>query len=54
MPLPHFLVMLVAVIVVAALTLWASLAVGVPLQVLMLVALSAVVLVRLSARVDRG
>lgn len=50
MPLPHFLIMLCAVIVMAALTIWASLQAGIALVVLLLVALSAAVLLHLGQR----
>ena len=41
MPLPHFLVLIAAVILVAALTLWAVFAAGAPVVVLAMVTLSA-------------
>lgn len=50
MPLPHFLLMLLAVIVAAALTLWVSMSAGVPLIALLLVALSAAALLHLAQR----
>ena len=48
MPLPHFLILIAAVILVAALTLWVSFAAGVPLMALALIALSAVAVLHLS------
>ncbi len=48
MPLPHFLFLIAAVILVAALTLWASFTAGVPLVALALIALSGAVLVHLT------
>ena len=41
MPLPHFLVLIVAVIIGAALTLWAAFSAGAPVVVLAMVTLSA-------------
>ena len=41
MPLPHFLVLIAAVILVAALTLWAAFAANTPVVVLAMVTLSA-------------
>lgn len=48
MPLPHFLVLIVAVVLVAALTLWAAFAAGTPAVVLAMVTLSAAAALRLS------
>ncbi|WP_306753224.1 hypothetical protein [Paracoccus actinidiae] len=48
MPLPHFLFLIAAVILVAALTLWASFAAGVPVVALALIALSAAALLHLA------
>ena len=48
MPLPHFLFLIAAVILVAALTLWASFTAGVPMVALALIALSGAVLVHLA------
>lgn len=48
MPLPHFLFLLAATILAAALTLWISLTAGVPLLAFGLLALSAVALLQLS------
>lgn len=50
MPLPHFLMMLVTVILAAALTLWAGVAVGVPLVAMLLIALTAAALLHLRQR----
>ncbi len=50
MPLPHFLLMLAAVTIAAALTLWATLSAGVPLIALALIALTAAAVLRLSMR----
>lgn len=50
MPLPHFLLMLVTVILAAALTLWAGLAAGVPFTGFLLVVLSAAAFVHLRQR----
>lgn len=50
MPLPHFLLLILAVVLAAALTLWASFAAGVPEIVLVLVALSAAAVLHLSNR----
>ena len=48
MPLPHFLFLIAAVFLVAALTLWASFAAGVPVVALALIALSAAALLHLT------
>lgn len=53
MPLPHFLMLIAAVILAAGVTLWASLAAGVPMALLGILALSAALLVRLTMRTDR-
>ncbi|WP_112873993.1 hypothetical protein [Paracoccus endophyticus] len=50
MPLPHFLLMLAAVIVTAGATLLAALSLGVPFQVMGLVVLAGAVVVHLAAR----
>lgn len=50
MPLPHFLVLIAVVILLAGLTIWAALVTGVPLAVLGLVALMAVAVVHFAAR----
>ena len=48
MPLPHFLVLIVAVILVAALTLWAAFSAGAPVVVLAMITLSAAAALHLS------
>jgi len=48
MPLPHFLVLIAAVILVAALTLWAAFSAGAPVVVLAMVTLSAAAALHLS------
>ncbi|MGN7868315.1 hypothetical protein PARHAE_00466 [Paracoccus haematequi] len=48
MPLPHFLILIAAVILVAALTLWASFAAGVPAVAVALIALSGAALLHLA------
>lgn len=48
MPLPHFLLLIMAVVVAAALTLWALLASGLPEISLLIVALSAALFVHLA------
>lgn len=50
MPLPHFLLMLAAVILAAALTIWATLSAGVPLVALALIALTGAAVLHLSMR----
>lgn len=50
MPLTHFLLLIVAVILAGAFTLWASLAAGIPLMTLLLVALSGAALLHFSTR----
>ena len=50
MPLPHFLILILAVILAAALTIWAATAIGVPLYALALIALSAAAILRLARR----
>ncbi|MDO5642825.1 MAG: hypothetical protein Q4G26_10640 [Paracoccus sp. (in: a-proteobacteria)] len=47
MPLPHFLLLMIAVILAAAATLWVSIAQGIPLVALALAALIAAALMRL-------
>lgn len=47
MPLPHFLLMLLAVVCAAALTLFLSFAAGIPMIVLVLVALTGALLMHL-------
>ena len=41
MPLPHFLILILAVILAAAVTLWAAFSAGAPVVVLAMVTLSA-------------
>lgn len=48
MPLPHFLLLVVATILAAAVTLWVSLSAGVPLVAFGLLALSAAALLHIS------
>ncbi len=48
MPLPHFLLLMLAVILAAAATLWVSVTQGVPLVALSLAALIAVAVVHFS------
>lgn len=50
MPLPHFLLLILAVLLAAALTLWASFVIGVPELALVLIALSAAALLHLGHR----
>jgi hypothetical protein len=50
MPLPHFLLLMIAVLLAAALTLWISVAAGVPEVALALIVLSAAALVHLGHR----
>lgn len=50
MPLTHFLLLIVVVILAGAFTLWASLAAGIPLMTLLLVALSGAALLHFSTR----
>lgn len=50
MPLPHFLLLVLAVIVAAAITLWAMFSVGVPQVAILLAALTGAALVRFSTR----
>lgn len=50
MPLPHFLLLILAVFLAAALTLWASFVIGVPELALLLIALSAAAIVHLGHR----
>ncbi|WP_162784643.1 hypothetical protein [Paracoccus suum] len=51
MTLPHFLLLIVAVILIAGLTLWAASAAGLPLAALAIPALIAAAAVHLAARV---
>lgn len=50
MPLPHFLLLLLAVVLAALVTLWASFAIGMPEMALLLIALTAVALLHLGQR----
>lgn len=52
MPLPHFLILILAVILAAGLTIWAASAVGVPIFALALVALMAAAIAHLARRQD--
>ena len=54
MPLPHFLLLVAAVILAAGAALVLALVMGVPLQALALAAGIAAVVVHLSARPDNG
>ena len=54
MPLPHFLLLVAAVILAAGATLVLALLMGVPLQALALAAGIAAVVVHLSARIGNG
>ena len=54
MPLPHFLLMLIAVVFAAAVTLWVTVAADIPMVLLALVALSAAVLVHYSQKDHPG
>lgn len=50
MPLPHFLLLILAVIIAAAFTLWISLSAGVPLVLLLVVTLTGAAGLHLSIR----
>ena len=54
MPLPHFLLMLAAVILMAGVTLWASISAGVPLAAVGLIALTGAAVLHLSMRDHEG
>ena len=54
MPLPHFLMLILAVILAAGATIWAASVVGVPLFVLGLLALMAAGVAHLAARDRHG
>ena len=54
MPLPHFLLLVAAVMLAASVTLFLALSLGVPLQALALAAGIAAVVVHLSARIGNG
>lgn len=47
MPLPHFLMLILAVVLAAGLTIWAASAVGAPILVLALLALMAAAIAHL-------
>ena len=51
-PLPHFLLLILAVVLAGGLSLWGATRLGLPLEALGLVALGAVGLWRLVARVE--
>lgn len=48
MPLPHFLILILAVILTAGLTIWAVTAMGVPPHILILSGLTAAAIARLA------
>ncbi|WP_199259799.1 hypothetical protein [Paracoccus binzhouensis] len=50
MPLPHFLILILAVILAAGLTIWAASAVGIPLVAIGLLALAAAGIAHLTMR----
>jgi hypothetical protein len=52
MPLPHFLLLLVVVVLAAGATLWVASSAGVPFAALALAALVGAALMRLLARVE--
>ncbi|WP_196216712.1 hypothetical protein [Paracoccus shanxieyensis] len=52
MPLPHFLILILAVILAAALTLWIASASGVPLMAMALVILMAAGIAHFAMRED--
>lgn len=52
MPLPHFLILIAAVILAAAVTLWFAATKGVPFAALALAALIGAGVIRLMARVE--
>jgi len=54
MPLPHFLMLIIAVILAAGLTIWAASAVGIPLFALGFLALLAAAIAHLSMRDRRS
>jgi hypothetical protein len=54
MPLPHFLMLVAAVIVAAGVTLILALSLGIPLQVLVLGTAVAAAIAHLSARIGNG
>ncbi|QRZ13977.1 hypothetical protein JWJ88_04770 [Paracoccus methylovorus] len=54
MPLPHFLILILAVILAAGLTIWAASAAGIPIVVLGFLALLAAAITHLTARDHRS
>ncbi len=54
MPLPHFLILILAVILAAGLTIWAASAIGIPLFALGLLALLAAAIADLKPRDERS
>lgn len=50
MPLPHFLLILLTVILAAALTLWVTVSAGIPMVAVLLLALSAAALLHFGHR----
>ncbi|MDO5369558.1 hypothetical protein [Paracoccus sp. (in: a-proteobacteria)] len=54
MPLPHFLMLVLAVIVAAGVTLVVAVSLGIPLQVLALGTVIAAAVAHLSARIGNG
>lgn len=52
MPLPHFLLMLTAVLVAAGVTLWVAVDIGIPLPVVGMLALAVVAVLHLAAPAD--
>ena len=54
MPLPHFLLMIAAVILFAGMTLWVSIAAGVPLAALGILTLTGAAVLHLSMRDHEG
>ncbi|MDO5704478.1 MAG: hypothetical protein Q4G49_05300 [Paracoccus sp. (in: a-proteobacteria)] len=54
MPLPHFLFLVAVIILFAGVTLWASVAAGIPLAALAVVALMGAAVLHLSMRDHEG
>ncbi len=54
MPLPHFLILILAVILAAGLTIWAASAIGIPLFALGFLALLAAAIAHLTTRDHRS
>lgn len=52
MPLPHFLLMLIAAIALAGLTIWAAFAMGIPAVLLGLIALVAALLTHVAGKAN--